>query len=176
MIIQILIATMIGAYIYRMRGGLPPKLPRPIDQILFSLPYGFIALIMTNNYMLAILVLILTTLALLKGHGNNMDLGSWKNLSDYEWYEVFFGYYNLDPGKPDTKYQYWYDFGGLMISGLTYTIPCGLITLNPFIALSGALKAPAYALGWKFGNGTATGEWLTGGMLWGSLALIYYSI
>jgi hypothetical protein len=167
----IVAATAIGALIFRMRGGLGPKLPRPIEQLLFSLPYGGITYLVTENWYIAAVVLALTTITVLKGHGNNMDLGTWTEDAEHEWYEKYTGYHKLDPQSPGTTKEYWYDVGGMAISGLTYTIPAGIATLNPFIALSGALKAPAYIIGWWV-NGTELGEWLTGAFLWGSLATI----
>ena len=92
--------------------------------------------------------------------------------ADSEWYEKYTGYSTLDPNSPGTAKEYWYDVGGMAISGLTYTLPCGIATLNPLIALSGALKAPAYMISWALFKGTEIGEWLTGAFLWGTLAAI----
>lgn len=159
-------ATFLGALIFRMRGGLGPNLPRPIDQLLFASAYGGAIVYTTDNYYLTALGIALCTLAVVKGHGHNMDLGTYTKEADYEWYEFII--------KPLHRKipEYWYDFIGLAISGLTYTVPVGIIMMNPLVALSGALKAPAYALGWLIGKGTELGEWLTGAFLWGSLAII----
>jgi hypothetical protein len=165
-------ATVIGALIFRMRGGLGPKFPRPLEQLAFSLPYGAVAYLVTSNWYIAAVVLAVTTITVLKGHGNNMDLGTWMEDADSEWYEKYTGYSTLDPNSPGTAKEYWYDVGGMAISGLTYTLPCGIATLNPLIALSGALKAPAYMISWALFKGTEIGEWLTGAFLWGTLAAI----
>ena len=168
----ILGAALIGGLIYRMRGGLGPSLPRPIEQILFSLPYGGFAYLVTENWIVAAVALAITTVTVLKGHGNNMDLGTWEEAAEHEWYEKLLGYYKLDPQSPRTAAEYWYDVGGMAISGLTYTIPAGVATLNPLVAISGVLKAPAYMISWALIKSTELGEWLTGAFLWGSLTAI----
>ena len=158
--------ALLGAYIYRMRGGMEPSFPRPIDQVLFSIPYGLIFGLQFTEWFsiyegiaIGLMALGLTTWAVLKGHGNNMDLG--EGDASPEWYESVMRW--LKPKVP----LYWYDCAGMAVSGLTYTLPAGILTLNPILALSGILKAPAYMLGKKADAGTMGGELLTGALLWG---------
>jgi len=80
-----------------------------------------------------------------------------------EWFEVYRPWL-----RSKGVNEYWLDFIGLGISGLFVTLPCGILLANPFLALSGALKAVAYALGWKYGGKTESGEMLTGAFLWGA--------
>jgi len=67
--------------------------------------------------------------------------------------------------------RWWYEFAALAITGLAATLGPGLalVLLGDWsgwlLALSGALKAPAYAVGWRLAKGaraTEIGEWLTG--------------
>lgn len=162
-----------GAFVYRMRGGMPPSFARPADQIIFAFPFSVMAALQCTNiwgweyygegFLMQAVVLAATAGAVAKGHGNNMDLG--EQDKGPEWYEPVILW-----AKPHMP-LYWYDALGLAISGLTYTIPCGLATLNPWIALSGAFKAPCYMLSKKADARTEGGELLTGGVLWGVLAV-----
>lgn len=61
----------------------------------------------------------------------------------------------------------WRCFAGMALTGLLITLPAGIATLNPFLALSGALKAIAYAGPEK----TEKAELYTGAFLWLSLLL-----
>ena len=184
--------SLLGGLIYRMRGGLSPRLPRPLDQLLFALPFGYLAYLYFpfdfheyDNYLVALIVLALTTVAVAKGHGRNMDLSySHKPNAEVEpeWYEFV-----IKPLQKKTS-EYWYDVIGMGVSGFTYTVPCSIATANPLIALSGFLKAPAYMIGWwmhnkfaqenriqwlpgHFNRGTEIGEFLTGVFLWGIAVL-----
>lgn len=147
-----------GLIIGRWNGGGRPKflkwLDNPLSQILYAYPYLIILWLTAPAimplapawfvYWHIFLVFALTVVTILKGHGRNMDLGtSDKNKpnAELEWYEgLIYPLYGKIP-------NYWYDALGLVISGLTYTLPSGLYTANPFLALSGAFKAPSYMLG-----------------------------
>lgn len=157
-----------GAYVYRMRGGMKPSFPRPIDQLIFALPYGIYTWYVWYYQMdlrweyalpLSIAVWGITAAAVAKGHGNSMDLGEYDR--EPEWYEFAIRW--LKPHMP----LYWYDALGCAISGLTYTLVPGLVTLNPVLALSGLLKGPAYMIAKKAEARTEGGELLTGAALWG---------
>ena len=150
--------TLIGAFLYRIRGGMAPHFPRPIDQALCAIPYGIIVL-MSCGWLLGLLTFVLTTAMFARAHGNTMDLGDFDR--EPEWYEFL-----IRPWLFDKVPLYWYDLIGHSISGLVCTLPAGILTLNPFLALSGALKGPAYALGKAAGSSTEGGELLTGAVLW----------
>jgi hypothetical protein len=145
------------AFMFRARGGSLLTLPRPIEQALYALPYGVIVFLSTGLWYLAVLGWTASTIAVIKGHGHNMDLGTYTKDADYEWYEFLIK--KLHGKIP----EYWYDVIGISVSGLTYTIVPGLLMLNPIVALSGLSKGLAYMIGWKWFNKTETGEWLTGG-------------
>lgn len=153
-----------GAFVYRMRGGMKPSFPRPVDQMLFALPYG-VAVFLAQGPILGLAAFVLTTLALVKGHGNSMDLGDQDKTP--EWYEFLIKWL-----KPKIS-LYWYDATGLALSGLSYTLPAGILMLNPWIALSGVLKSPAYMLAKKAGAGTEGGELLTGALLWAAIGAAF---
>lgn len=202
-ILIILGVALVGAIIYRWRGGGQPEgwgkyMPRPIDQTLFSLPYIGLAFYFLPWWPAAILSFV--TVALVsKGHGRNMDLGN----SDATHPDAKPEYYEgLISGLYGKISNYWYDALGLVISGLTYTLPVGLFLANPAgpyfweglaLALSGALKAPAYMLGrWldtktgldeyleprlykvvRLDGATSWGEFFTGLFLWGFAVALF---
>ena len=159
-----LLMPITGAFIYRMRGGMPPRLPSPIDQMLFALPYGYVAYA-AHGWLAGLIILAITTLAIRKGHGDDMDLGLMPD-SDPEWYDFIIGWRHKIPSA------YWRDVIGLTVSGLSYTIPAGIVTMNPFLALSGALKAPCYMLAKRASYGidyAIPAELLTGAILWSAI-------
>lgn len=190
-----LLLGLIGAIIYRFRGHASKYkkyYPRPASQITFSLPYAIIAYLSAGLWVGG-LVLILTTLAILTGRGNFFPKVPFKSPYKPETLEspILF----LRGKIPDCLYKSL----GMAIVGMAATFPCGVSTLNPFIALSGALMAPAYMIGRVIydvspkvpkkdssGNsymgvkylprhldyGTEIGEFLTGLFLWTSLFLI----
>lgn len=190
-----LIWGLIGGLIYRVRGMAHPwkkYVGRPITQIAFSLPFAYAAYL-SGGLWVGIIVLVLTTLAVLTGRGN-FFLGS--DFKDpYEPETVEFIIIKLKNILP----RYWYKCLGMALVGLCATLPCGIATLNPLIALSGLLMAPAYMLGRLIynispkvgkkdssGNGylgvsylprhldyaTEMGEFLTGFLLWSVLWLL----
>lgn len=167
----------LGAFLYRWRGMSHPSrkwAPRPIPQGLFSLPYAIITYIFYLEYttwdnalLPALIVLALTTAGACTGHGRGMDLGDTDN-GEPERLEFLITWL-----KPHVS-LYWYDAALLAVTGLAITLPAGIATLNPVLALSGLLKAPAYMIG-KFGcprDHVEAGELLTGAVLWGALCLI----
>lgn len=145
-----------GLFIGRWQGGGRPKwlkwMDNPFSQMLSAYPFLLILCasvppsIATEPNWLSnwhiFVVYALTVIMLVKGHGHNMDLGTADPRGEPEWYEG--GLYTALYGKIP---NYWYDVIGLMISGLTYTVPTAIYLANPWIALIGVLKAPAYMLG-----------------------------
>ena len=176
-----ILLSILGGIIFRFRGGWP-DLPRPIEQCLFCIPILLIAL--PCGWLIAAVVYALSVAATTRGHGHNMDLGTWTEVADYEWYEKITLYYKLQGKIP----EYWYDVGGIAISGITYTLP--LLFVNPLFAPIGLLKAPAYMIGWKMHpnyddgfkfnikkftlrNATEWGEFFTGLFIWAALIGVY---
>lgn len=166
---NVLLMALAGGCLYKWRGHaskFKKLLPRPFNQIAFALPYA--AACATISWWAAGVVLIATTLAVLSGHGGFMDLGTWTRPRDDERLEFI-----IKPLRTKMS-DYWYDALGLAITGLAVTIPAGIVLSNPFLALSGALKALAYMIGWKYFDAsvaTARGEFICGFFLWGALAL-----
>jgi hypothetical protein len=163
------IFSLFGAALYRFRGMEQSILPRPFLQAAFALPYAVAADLYWPGFIgffVGIIVCVLTTLAVSTGHGRGMDLGE-TDKGDPERLEFIIAW--LKPHVP----LYLYDPALLAVTGLAITIPAGVATLNPFIALSGLLKGPAYAVA-KWGKtGTDGGELLTGAILWGALLYAY---
>lgn len=155
-------ATLVGATLYRWRGMSHPLkkyFPRPYNQIAFALPYAMFC----PSWYTAIPVLILTTLALLTGHGNFFLRGTGGKDETTEFLIKW-----LKPYMP----LYWYRALGLAMTGILVTLPAGFVLANPLLAISGALKGAAYVISDKAGHDTEGGEWLTGAFLWGALALL----
>lgn len=185
--------TLLGAYLYRLRGGgWGPKLPRPLDQILFS---SFPCIILTGlariqtalepgfNWSPWILCWLLVCFWAVawesSGHGGGMDLGTnekepeaGRTLEKVE-YLIYPWLFNLVP-------RYWYDLCLITLSGLIVTIVPGIyvaVTGNGLagllIAFHGALKGLGYAIGRKIFGNTEAGELISGGLRWGAAALIW---
>lgn len=169
---------LLGALIYRIRGmGDQPWFPHPVWQILFSAPFAWIVYDTWKDANLepaffvglVLTVLAFTTLAVLTGHGNGIDLGTWEEETKDERTEPLIKWL-----KPYLS-KYWYDVALLSLTGVLVTAPAGLATLNPLLIVWGALKGPAYmiaAYGLK-GRGREekieAGELLTGTVLWSAV-------
>lgn len=121
--------------------------PRPLPQLCLALPFGYIAHLNTQlppfiPYQELVAVTLLTMAAWLTGWGNVYDLGHaprGEKLEKIE-YPIHWLYGRIP--------EYWYDFIGMALRGIIITLPAGLATLNPWLVLSGASMALAYALGW----------------------------
>jgi len=175
-----LIIAMIGGLLYRMRGahhepllGLSGRAQKILYMIAFSSIYATAAFCSTGTWA-GLIVWAVTFGAITTGHASYIDLahvvdgstGAPADGQTDEWYGRWI------PGT-----GYWHEFAGLAVSGLLITLPCGLATLNPIIGLSGALKAPAYAIGWLIQDWTELNmffarEAFTGFLLWGALAWV----
>lgn len=168
-----LFSIITGALLYRWRGQAHPYkkyFPRPLNQIVFAAPYAAVTLAfwwpLAGYYALLIAgaVWILTTLGVLTGHGRGIDLGD-TDAGTPERLEFLVKWL-----KPHVS-LYWYDMALLSVTGLAVTLPAGLATANVPLALSGALKGPAYAVA-KFGDTKVEGgELLTGAVLWGCVTV-----
>ena len=182
------LAALFGAAIYRLRGWGPPAPERwwkrrPILQAAFASAYGVVAFhavaaawpVGWPAVCVELLVLGVTTFCVNTGHASLTDLGSATELpadgQRDEWYSGWIPW----PGT------YVHDFLGLMVSGMLISGPCGLAVIftghpgqGAAIVASGALKAPAYAIG-RFAplnDKLKVSEPLCGAFLWGSLVWI----
>ena len=63
---------------------------------------------------------------------------------------------------------------GMALTGLLVTLPVGIATLNPILAISGVIKAPIYNLSHRLGLGVPGGEWGTGGWYFGILIVSWW--
>lgn len=161
-----------GGYVYWIRGQ-SSTVPKPIYQILFALPYATLVCVQYNWY-IALIILVITTLGVWTGHGNFQPLEEPQNppsTADDERLEFI-----IKPLKNKIP-QYWYKVLGLFITGLSITLPTGLVLLNPWIVLSAVFKPLAYMTGWysvKYQTKivpTQVSEILTGAGLWVSLLM-----
>lgn len=121
--------------------------PRPLPQLCLALPFGIIAHLNTQlppfiPYQELAAVTLLTWGAFLTGWGNVYDLGHAPRGKKLE--KIEYPIHWLHGRIP----EYWYDFIGMALRGIVITLPAGLATLNPWLALSGASMALAYAIGW----------------------------
>lgn len=167
---------LLGAFLYRWRGMAHPYkkyFPRPFNQAAFAFPFAVAAFLYYDGFefqgwawAIAGVVWVLTTLGALTGHGRGMDLGE-TDKGEPETLEFLIAWL-----KPKVS-LYWYDAALLAVTGLAITLPAGIATLNPILALSGILKAPAYMIG-KFcftKEHVEAGELLTGAVLW---SMVFY--
>lgn len=137
-----------GGLLFRVRGT--DVLMRPFPQVLFSSIYIYHA-VMLFGVWIGFNIGLLTVIMVSRGHGRSMDLGLKPNSQqEPEWYE------GIILPLSNKMSEYWYDFIGLMVSGVTYTLPLGLFLADPTsdhfwygiaLILTGALKGPAYAIG-----------------------------
>ena len=167
----------IKAFLYRWRGG-PTWLKAPR-----WLKLGLCAAALTAPLVLAwapwhaLAAFALAFGGLALGMGAYFDLahtrpekphdrvGAYQEEPDFAWLRL------LIPSGTIAGSRYWYEFAALAVTGRAATLGPGLalVLLGDWsgwlLAASGALKAPAYAIGWRVASGpraTAVGEWLTG--------------
>lgn len=133
-----MIFILIYAFLYRFRGSSQTLVPKLAVNILIAL--GF-AMLVPMEW--SIPVWILVTLALQTGHGNFIDLGTWPQIKTMGDERLEFIIKPLWRKISD----YWYDFSGLVLTGLVVTLPIGIALHSPDIAIMGALKGYAYAIG-----------------------------
>ncbi len=184
--ILIILLPIIGAVLYRWRGGGIFKWngPRPLAQLLFSsfpciiLPVLFIT---ATGWTWQVPVLVLAAIWAVAwectGHGGFQDLGTWTAARDDERIEPLI--------KPLHGHipEYWYDALGLALTGGIVTAAPGICLIcyghiagGFTLALTGLLKAPGYMLGRAMFSNTESGELFSGGLRWGAAALILYFV
>lgn len=148
------LAIPLYAFLNRFRGSSQTLMPKLYVCIIMALGFSFIV-----PWVASLPILVLCTLALQTGHGNFIDLGTWpRKPSDGEERLEFI----IKPlyGKLP---EYWYDFLGLMLTGVIVTLPVGIALLDWRVALLGLLKAPCYAVGRLYPRyAVEIGETLTG--------------
>jgi len=184
----IVLLSLLGAVIYRIRGS-EVGTPHPTEQMAFCSILGVLMYLHGLPWQFVTVGYILSVAVTMRGHGNNMDLGTYTGTSKDEWYEFMIVRYKQTLGA------YWYDVLGIGFSGLLITAVPGVLiaVVDPIggllIGCSGALKAPAYMIGWKMqpdfdkneklkfkwkkfelGNATNWGEFFTGLFIWGFCA------
>lgn len=160
-LIAAFIMAVVGSAICRWRGSAWSY--RPFSHIAFALPYAaFCIPPATPSWCVPAIVMVLTTLAVLTGHGNFFLRGAGGEDERTEFLIKW-----LKPHMP----LYGYRTLGMSMTGMLITLPAGVALMNPIIAISGVLKGSAYVLSDKAGWDTEGGEWLTGALLWGVLAV-----
>lgn len=188
--------SLLGALFYRMRGGLKPDLPRPIDQflsnVLSAVALPLIAIFSTESFEWYIwlgfaLQLSLSVAMECSGNGGTMDLGyspqepdgttkeTTRTLEKWE--------FLIYPWLYKKVSRYWYDFWGTSLRGFLTTLPCGIFMgfvgyplAGTLVALTGLVGGLAYMISWKAGWKTEGGEYMTGGFRNLCLALIWVSL
>lgn len=164
-----------GGWVSRMCGGAWPRLPWGLDQWLYSIPYALIVLGATDSVLLTLLIFIGVVIGKRVGHGSGIDLGRAqkieppRNLLDSLISKIC---WKRPPYQRDIIFlaatgQMTTFLPALVVSFIN--LPAALA-----LAVSGALKGPAYMIGWAIypqGSGrgiaglneaTAMGEFLTG--------------
>lgn len=147
--------ALVGGCLSRMCGGGLVRLPWGLDQWLYAAPYAWCGPV---GYLGAVL-------GKRTGHRGYISLGDMPDAiagsNALDW---------LVCGR-----GYWRAVMGLAVTGVAVTLGAGIISGSWLLALSGALKAPAYMLGRLWDRTTASGEFLTGYFGWGSFGLIIFS-
>lgn len=119
--------------------------PQPWPQIALAIPFAYVTPLSWGQplcFWIAGLVLIATTAAWLTGWGNVYDLGRAERGKEPE--KIEYPILWLHGRIP----EYLYDFIGLSLRGIIITATAGIACMNPVLALSGAVMAPCYAIGW----------------------------
>lgn len=181
----------LGAALYRWRGG-PTWLPAPrwlklalCASLLAAGAFWHAAGTMEPwSLAIALAGFLAAFGGLSLGHGAYYDLahtqpekphdrvGAYQEEPDFAWLRL------LIPSGTIAGSRYWYELAALGVTGLAATAGPGVALAlvgvhvgQPMyaeatcLALSGALKSVAYAIGWRIASGpraTAVGEWLTG--------------
>lgn len=186
---MLLVLIVYGTFVSRWHGGgFIPGSPKIIKNFLWAAPMAAVAFYATSNYWVYALALALCMIGKGTGHGGGMDLahspkepGGNPSRSPEKLEHLILWLHGKIP-------QYWYDALLLVIVGLAAVSGAALAvgSVNLYagltIALGGALKAPAYMIGWKlfpskrgsveeFDEATEVGEGLTGFFAYTGIAL-----
>lgn len=198
-IIQAFLLALVGGFLYRWRGHAGPYkkyFPRPFNQIAFALPYALAtipqaATLWGPSWWWAPPVLVLTTAAVLTGHGQYFPDLQAKKITPERFDVLLRPFFGKDPRCQPANwipgggyssdadfYQWaidqvgrdrlgWRCFWGMALTGLAITLPAGIAFANPFLALSGVVKA----LGYQISEDGAMREFYAGFLLYFLLGL-----
>ena len=111
--------------------------PRPLPQAALAVPFAVQGDTVTDMAV----IFCLTWALWLSGWGNGHDMGIRPRgkPETVEW-PLFWTLYGRVP-------EYWYDFIFMAWRGMLITAPCGLLTGNYLLLISGSVMALAYAIG-----------------------------
>lgn len=137
-----------------------------LKSLLWALPFAVVVFSLAQTDIIMEGTLALWTLGLCAagkstGHGNGIDLGTKPRGKDERLEFIIKAYFG-------EIQEYWYDVILLSITGFAAVSGAvfSFLFINPWfsgiILLCGALKGPAYMIGYRFGGKTVTGEILTG--------------
>lgn len=162
---------LIGAGLFRLYGAKESErhgIPKAVVAMLFTLPYAFI-----SPAEIGLFIWIVTFVAMVTGHGNGQDLGTYTGPTKDEKIEFLVKWL-----KPYLS-PYWYDAAFLAVNGLLMTAPGGIAAGSCEVTFSGLMRPVGYMIGrWSTKyqsriSATAMGEILTGFFFF--VALAYYA-
>jgi hypothetical protein len=171
------IVAAIGAFLYRLRGGLIPTGSTTLARLLFAVPLGLFAAwmigvpISPHGAITAAVLIAATMPGLLLGHGSYQDL---KRMPDTfnELLDKVLPHLGLERGT------YEYELMGLALKGIAVTLPLGIALSalghrGAFYAICGFAMPAFYEIGWRipsrikgFEQGIELAEALFGAWLW----------
>lgn len=170
-----LIFCLLGGWFSRMCGGAWPRLPWGLDQWIYALPYALMIFHVSGSWWLLPLCGVAVMIGKRVGHGSGIDLGrSQKIEAPRNLLESLISN-NFDEATPYQRDVIFLAATGQAVTFLPALV-VSFVSLPAALALavSGALKGPAYMIGWATypqGSGrgisglneaTAIGEFLTG--------------
>lgn len=148
--IEVLTYTLLGSLIYRMRGGGQPDLTKVVDLAIWAILFTSVALGVYGLSWVLLPVLVGTYVLTTPGHGSYMDLTRTGQRDN----EVFKPLLDWMFG-PGDGLDYDREAFGLALTGVLPMIPLAIAVgiQHPLVGLglaaAGALKWPAYELGWR---------------------------
>ena len=184
----------LGGLISRWHGGGFFKAPKVLINTIWSLPFAYVVYQAHAGYWAIVwaavaVVFFLTFAGKATGHGGGMDLGhnpkepgEGRDPEKLEWFLIW---------AHDDLPRYWYDVALMVLIGFAGSVGAAVAVglVNPFagivIAAGGALKGPAYMIGWRvfpkgqgeghkeFDEATELGEFLSGVFAFAGLGIAY---
>lgn len=189
----IIVSAILGGLLNRWRGHASKYkflFPRPLPQIVLSLPYGYACIHAGLPWWVATIAFVGALLGWTTGHGQYFPDLSPEHVKPERLDFLLRPFFGKDPrhfpraDEPPEFFNRRIDrYGrfrlalrcmlGMSLTGLVVTIGAGIALHSIPLAITGALKGPAYQIARLFGWGPEGGEYLAGAVLIGSLALIY---